>query len=115
MLFTVEDLRGTPGLGRFSDRTLGMGGMGGMGGMAGMGAPGTEGGAMVGPDGAVLEDLGKRWVVLTGLVNYDKYAKSFWECYKDAATKLGQNDEPVFVYYTVERGSHRPEHRIPAR
>ena len=62
-----------------------------------------EGGEAVGPDGLPLEDLGKRWVVLTGLVNYDKYAKSFFECYKDAATKLGQNDQPVFMYYTVER------------
>ena len=44
VLYTVEDLRATPGLGRFSDRAgmPGMGGMG-MGGMAGMGAPRSGG------------------------------------------------------------------------
>lgn len=83
ILHTVEGLRGAPGLGRLAQQRQ---------------SERSESGAE-----STTEPLGTRWVVLTGVVNYDKYRKSFVECFQDAAVRREGDFEPIFIDYQVQR------------
>ncbi len=97
-LYTVEALRGTPAVGCFSARTGGGMGGPGMGGMPGMGGRKK---ANLDED---PEPMGKRWVMLTGLVNLKKQIEAYKECFKDAGWKNSQTDQaPVYYAFWVER------------
>lgn len=95
VLFPVENLVATPGHGRFNDSLTG----------SMRTAPG--GGLMAKNDPA-----GKRWVVVTGLVNMEKYIKSYQECFEDVALKQ-QTDYPNFLTYRVERAEITDENQDP--
>lgn len=89
VLYSVELLLGVGGHGRFTDR--GAAGWGGRMAPEGM-APGQP-----------QTPLGERWVVLTGIVDVEKYYKSFYDCFK-ATKKHDQTDfEPVFQGFYVQR------------
>jgi hypothetical protein len=94
-LFPVQDLHCTAGMGRFAVQGRATG-------IAGLGGPtvGTEN-----DPGTVEkeEPLGRRWVVVTGVVDDEKYWKAFRECFKDVIKKYPDTDVPDFVYYRVER------------
>ncbi len=90
VLYAVEELRGTGGVGRFGDSRTG----------TGPAAIGREGGGVA---AAAPEALGQRWVVLTGIVDYKKYQESFRKCFKNVVFSSPDDYRPVFVYYRVQR------------
>ncbi|MBN2025035.1 MAG: hypothetical protein JW809_19820 [Pirellulales bacterium] len=94
-LFTVEDLRASAGVGRF---TL-VGGAGG--GMMG-GAVGAGGNVSQAPQG-------RRWVLLTGLVSAEKLFRSYQDCFRDAAKRFPNDLLPTVTYYQVERAEVESE------
>ncbi len=97
VLYSVEKLIGTPGRGLFES--------------SGGGRTVAAGRGAVGRGGAARE--GKRWVVLTGLVNYEKFNKSFSECYREAAKRF-PTDYPQFLYYQVQRAEVIEEGQDPS-
>lgn len=100
VLFPVESLVATPGHGKLNDTNMTGGG----------GMPGGMGGnALIESD----EPEGKRWVVLTGLVNMEKYMKSYKDCFEDVAFKQ-QTDYPQFYTYRVERAEITEENQDPS-
>ena len=100
VLFPVENLVAIPGHGRLSEAGVGGGMGGGMGGGPGL---------MQNNDPA-----GKRWIVVTGLVNWEKYIKSYQECFEDVAFKQPQMDYPTFLTYRVERAEITDENQDPS-
>ena len=100
-LYTVEALRGTAGVGCFGTSTGG--GMGGMGGPAMGGMPGMGGRNQADLD-EEREPMGKRWVMLTGLVNLKKQTEAYKECFKDVGEKNPQTDQaPAYYAFWIER------------
>ncbi len=90
-LYTVEALRGTPGVGCF-------GNSGRMGGLPGRG----RGNATRFDE--ETDPLGQRWVMLTGLVNLKKQIEAYRECFKNVFPKNSQTDqEPTYYAFWVER------------
>lgn len=88
-LYTVEALRGTPGMGCFT----------GIGGVA-RGVPGRrKAGVTEAP-----EPMGKRWVMLTGLVDLKKQIEAYKDCFKDVVWDNPQMDQgPKYYGFWVER------------
>ncbi len=100
-LFTVEALRGASGVGRFDDGMGGAARMIGVGAMRGRG--GFDGGHDAGRD-EEFDPLGRRWVMLTGLVDLKKQTEAYKECFKDVVWKNPQTDRmPMYYAFWVER------------
>jgi hypothetical protein len=76
-LFTVQQLRATAGAGAFRDTST-----------AGAGGEGVR---------------GKRWVVLTALVPFEKQKEAYAEAFKAAVDYNAQRDQPIYDRYSVER------------
>jgi hypothetical protein len=63
---------------------------------------------------AAGENQGNRWVVLTGLVDNDKYRKAFEECFKAAAKTTAKDFAPEFIGFQVQRAEVVDENQDPA-
>ncbi len=86
IFFPVEGLRGVAGVGAFQLRP-----------------PGQPGPAATPARGNRQERVGQRWVVLTGLVPYQRQLDEYVDTFRRAQRRLPQRAVPDYIYYRVER------------